>query len=82
MYLQCKYIVSKINYYANFSRAPLGPENSLHLITKKAQSRARPCAILQISVYKRRLVGTDNKLSKHCSVRIISDELRDATAFT
>lgn len=49
---------------------------------KKAQSRSRPCAILQISVYKRRLVGTDNKLSKHCSVRIISDELRDATAFT
>lgn len=49
---------------------------------QNAQSRTRPCAILQISVYKRRLVGTDNKLSKHCSVRIINDELRDATAFT
>ena len=48
---------------------------------KKAQSRPRPCAILQISVYKRILVGPDDKMSKHCSVRIISHKLRDATAF-
>ncbi len=28
---------------------------------KKAQSRTRPCAILQISIYKRILVGPDHK---------------------
>ena len=48
---------------------------------KKAQGRTRPCAILQISVYKRILVGPDDKMSKLRSIRIISHELRDATAF-
>lgn len=48
---------------------------------QKAQSRTRPCAILQISVYKRILVSPNDKMSEYCSVRIISHELRDATAF-
>lgn len=51
MYLQCKYIVSKINYYANFS--PLGPENSLHTDTKKHRAELGPVRFYKLVFTKK-----------------------------